>query len=1579
MTNYRKHFLVLLLLWVGVALNAAPLTREQARLRAVEFLKNARGSRQLAPVQNLNKLAPRRAKAADSQLELYYVFNRGESEGYVIASGDDRTLPILGYTDNGEFDYNTLPDNMRSWLDSREQELLELSMSPASGEPHRLPIHNRIDAMVTTKWNQGAPFNQECPMYFTLGRSVTGCVATAMAQILYYQRAKSVTETQAEIPGYTCSTNHPTYGKLTVEGIPAGSPIDWDNMVDTYGSSATEAQKRAVAQLMHYCGVAVYMNYTNSASSAYNYYITSALQKYFGYGSNTRLVYKASYSDEAWDNLIYKEIEAGRPVYLSGSNDGGGHAFVCDGYDGNYCYHINWGWGGTSDGFFLLSKLNPSSQGIGGSSGGYNNSNEAIIGWEPAEYGDKAMSFANATVKALCTKAFDRNGDGVFSYEEAATVTDLGTVFKDQTGITTFDELRYFTSLTTIPDSAFAGCTKLTMIKLPNSIKHIGANAFYDCRVLKNFFIPAGVKSMGKEAFFNCRVLPNQQIPIGVSRIESRTFGNCLAFTDMELHSGISYIGDQAFSGSTKLTNVTLKTFFPQYIELGSDVFSGINLSAATLNCMESTRQYFATTDQWKEFGTINEKDHLSRGKFASLEANKKFYIYNVGMGGFLTKGEAYGTQAVVADIDAPMTFEFRQAEDMPDGVYYLYSNDTGKSNHILFRSNTDNMVGNGVNACFVDGKLSENAYWKVALVEGKDNIYTLQIPDNFTDYKPGQFLGIQPSHASNAATPTYGAYSDVEYSDYGLSCQWMLVAYDETGTETYQRMMELKNLLDIATSKRIDAEDEWAVYSNHDSDIDTIDKACRNLRRQLGFINFTDRYARSIFMTFCDADQNGEISYAEAANIQAKDLSMNFYNQPKITDLTELKYFTGLTYLFESCFHGCSSLRNIVIPESVVELKRLALGTCSSLTSIEIPKNVTIIGDRTFYSCKGLKEVRLAVNDPNKITLGSEIFTNLDLSTMVLYVPQGSKELYAQANVWKDFGEIREMRGPQTPDFTKPEANTDYYIYNMGMKGYIGKGEAWGTQATIDTDGLVYQLRRTASMPDGVYYLYSDGTGSNNHAMFRTSTDDKVGQGVKTCFVDGAVTNKTYWKIQEVEGLENVYTLSVPETEADYVAGEYLGTDKNHTSNFAKGTHGLYWDINYENNPLNCQWGFISVKEVEAAKALFALTETLKELLVAADAREVEATAEHAVYDNFESTEEEVSNAINSLRRKLGYIDFADSRAKTLCVNKWDTNEDGELDMTEAAAVTNISTVFRSATSMKNFEELRYFTSLTKIPDEAFRGCTTLTSIYLPAGVTSIGSNAFASCSALKYMAVLNEKGTIEATDANLPAKLTAFVSQNLLDIYSENSAWSKATIREFTGVPTITATDASRQYGRSNPGFSYEVTGAPVNGEPTLTCEAVAKSPVGEYAITVKAGTITSANLATVDGTLTIERAPLTLTARSFTRNKGEENPEFTFINSTLRNSEKIDDILLVRPTLTCEATADSPAGVYEICIFGAETENYEITYVNGKLTVEDTDAIQGIEADGKEGTAYDLSGRPTKATRRGVYIVNGKKVVK
>lgn len=358
----RRFLLPILLTVMAEAAMAAPVTWQQARQKASEQLHG----KQLTRVET-----PRlTSKAGTPGLSApYYIFNAERDGGYVIVSGDDATDPILGYADKGNIDPDHMPDNMKAWLEGYAQQIGMLS--GGSVQPARVPNHTAIATMLTCSWDQTAPFNNECPLS---GKShcVTGCVATAMAQVMYYH----------QWPQASCTTI-PEYTKRGVkrEALPPVT-FNWSAMRDTYDDADTDEGAQAVATLMHYCGRSVQMGYALSGSDAISQLIAPALTNYFGYDPGAQLIHRDGYSAAEWDALIYAELAAGRPVLYCGSATDVGHQFVCDGYDGKGNYHINWGWSGYLNGYFKLSILNPDGTGTGGSSttDGYTFDQNAVIG-----------------------------------------------------------------------------------------------------------------------------------------------------------------------------------------------------------------------------------------------------------------------------------------------------------------------------------------------------------------------------------------------------------------------------------------------------------------------------------------------------------------------------------------------------------------------------------------------------------------------------------------------------------------------------------------------------------------------------------------------------------------------------------------------------------------------------------------------------------------------------------------------------------------------------------------------------------------------------------------------------------------------------------------------------------------------------------------------------------------------------------------------------------------------------------------------------------------------------------------------
>ena len=1589
----RRGAVAAVLMAVASVALANPITLEQAQERAQAFLKHKRGAQRLTPVTRGSRLAPRYRQPATGT-NLYYVFDRGTDEGFVIVSGDDQTPAVLGYTDSGKFDYNTIPDNMREWLDGYARQIADVQQ--AGYQASELPVaalktHDPIGVMVESRWNQGYPYNLLCPDYFRQGTSVTGCVATAMAQVLYYHRAQAPRELLDEIPDYTVADSHTTYGDFHVKGHPAGAPIDWDNMQAVYDANSTPQQRRAVAELMSYCGTAVRMMYTNSSSGAYSSDVPDAMRKYFGYPSSCRVVNRSDVSEEKFDETVYAELAKGDPVYLSGSNGSGGHAFVCDGYDGNLCYHINWGWGGGSDGYFLLANLKPGSPGIGGSAGGYSDGQAAVVGLHLDDWSQKAMTFTDSRVRALVAEKWDTDGDKKVSYAEAAAVTDLGDVFKGA-AMRSFNELYWFTGVTELPADAFAGCSSMSSIRLPKHLRRIGDRAFEGCTGLKTVEMPSSLQQVGSAAFSGCQKLVNFQLPEGVAAIGERCFENCPALTSFVVPAYVAAIGDRAFSGCQKLTGVTFESLQPENVVAGKELFEGVDLAAAHLTVAQGTEQFFRTTAPWNAFGNMSEERSLAGGKVTAPTADQVVYLYNVGTQRYLAAGEAADVQGVVST--EPMRFRVGHTEAMPEGTYYLSAEDISGSSHYFFRQSTNSTVGSGVMATFLNGNGTRigardmSGWWNVQ--EVSKGVYTLQTPADAKGYAEGEFLGADRNHATAFASPTEGVYSDVSYDASPRNCQWMFISCDEADAARFEAARVLGHLLDMADGTELNVSVERAVYDNMSATVEELQEAQGRMRKKLGLMAFASEEVREVCLEYWDLDYDGELTAYEiggAPNIYTR------FQACKMKSFDEFQYFKGVSAVPSRAFSGCSKMTSAVLPQGIVTVGSSAFLNCSALQELELPAYVSEIGYTAFAGCGALKTVRLHVINPEFLSVDETAFQDVDLSQATLYVPQGTRELYAAAAVWKDFGTIREMRSATRPRFSQFNVNEDGYVYNIGARKYINRGEAYGTQAVVAQTGMIYQFKRVSLSGQTCYYLYSEETGRENKNLFRSEDDSKVGQGIRTCFVDGGSNRLTdrsaYWNVEYVEGEEPYFTMQVPAAlKATYVEGEYLGTSINHATGAVSGTtQGLYWDVPREGNEANCLWAWVSMADVEAAQHFDDQVAQLKRYLQLASERSVDAKAEQAVYDNLDASPDEIRGALDALCRKLHFIRFDSEAAKRICVNNWDNDIDGELSYEEAAAVKELGEVFRAHTDIVTLEELQYFTGLTEIPEDAFRGCSKMLSIYLPAGVKKIGMRAFSSDRNLRYVVLMNPSGNVVDSDGcDIYPLSTIYVPAASIEAYRDDERWKENRIEEFTGVPVVMADTLSRAYGAGNGTLTFSVKGAPVNGTPKLATDINLKTEVGEYPITIEAGDITSQGVQLKDGIYKVVPATLTVAAKSYSREQGEENPTFEYTIKGFKNKET-EEVLTAKPVAVCEATKDSPAGRYEITFSGAQAANYDFEYVSGWLEVQAPDGVASA-ADGgqKPQQYYDLSGRKLKTAetqnpknlRKGILITEGKKLV-
>ena len=373
----ERRLLFILSLLLPTLLMANPVGKEQAQEKALSFVNGRSAAKARGPkaASNLSLVMSQ---------DCYHVFNIGTGDGFVIVSGDDCAPDILGYADSGTIDPQSMPDNMKAWLQGYADQIEWMKAHGVKADKSftTRAAKSSISPLLTSEWNQGEPYNNECPNFVNGARSVTGCVATAMAQIMYYHKWPA--KTIQEIPSYQFASGY-TGGPLTVSAISANTEFDWSNMTPYYDDSSNDAKKAAVATLMKVCGASVQMDYAdaiNGGSSASTSKVANALKIYFDYNGTAQNLSRNNFSYSQWIDIIYTELAADRPVLIGGQSTGGGHAFVCDGFDEDDLFHINWGWGGMSDGYFRISVLAPDEQGAGGSttSDGYRMWQDITVG-----------------------------------------------------------------------------------------------------------------------------------------------------------------------------------------------------------------------------------------------------------------------------------------------------------------------------------------------------------------------------------------------------------------------------------------------------------------------------------------------------------------------------------------------------------------------------------------------------------------------------------------------------------------------------------------------------------------------------------------------------------------------------------------------------------------------------------------------------------------------------------------------------------------------------------------------------------------------------------------------------------------------------------------------------------------------------------------------------------------------------------------------------------------------------------------------------------------------------------------------
>jgi hypothetical protein len=365
-------------LMIGTAV-AAPVNPKRAAALAQSFFSSQTGAK------SGNRLAD---VPTEWQYRGIYLFE-GANGGFVLVAADDAARPILGYSATGAMDTANMPPALQEWLKGYQKEidiLREAKGFPPHAEWYALEqgitpkdtVWEGVEPMLTTFWDQGYPYNGYCPR-----GSVTGCAATAQAQVMNYWK----------YPAFGQGSHSYTHVRYGVQQADFGHTLyDWENMPVEATASSPMVEKEAVALLMYHCGVSLEMDYSRDGSAAAGLAgisgyasIDNSLKDYFGYSNQMRVVHKDfGYGNAEWRDMIIADLDLGHPIVYTGAAEEGGHGFVCDGYDSRGYMHFNFGWSGRGDGYFPVDSISPGVGGVGGNvTYTFNMSNAALLGLVP--------------------------------------------------------------------------------------------------------------------------------------------------------------------------------------------------------------------------------------------------------------------------------------------------------------------------------------------------------------------------------------------------------------------------------------------------------------------------------------------------------------------------------------------------------------------------------------------------------------------------------------------------------------------------------------------------------------------------------------------------------------------------------------------------------------------------------------------------------------------------------------------------------------------------------------------------------------------------------------------------------------------------------------------------------------------------------------------------------------------------------------------------------------------------------------------------------------------------------------------
>ena len=1146
-------------------------------------------------------------------------------------------------------------------------------------------------------------------------------------------------------------------------------------------------------------------------------------------------------------------------------------------------------------------------------------------------------------------------------------------------------------SVTSIRDFAFSACSGLSSITIPNSVTSIGGGAFESCSGLtsikvgsgntkydsrngcnaiietstntlitgcKKTMIPNSVTNIGDYAFESCSGLTSIMIPNSVKSIGKGTFFGCSALSSITIPNSVTSLGHYAFSQCRALTSIVSEIVNP--FEIDESVFS--DYSKSTLTVPAGTKSRYQSTYYWNKFTNIVEASEVDTSTKRTIHVSTAGTLSNL-----ISNSDKYTIEELTLTGELNGT-DFRLIRDMAGGGFsYSYDYD------MFYDASNGKLTCLDISgAKIVSGGDAYIAYYDKGqgIKDGAPRYYYLNSPDIipvflFWNCKltsvilPNSLISIENAafkecrNLTSIIIPNYvtsiGSHAFTGCA--GLTSITIPNSVTSIGERAFQNCSGLMSIKVENGNKMFDSRNSCnAIIETSSNKLIT---GCKN--------TIIPNTVKSI----------GDYAFYSCSGLTSITIpnsvtTIGDYAFNRCSGISSMSIPSSVTIIGKGSFYGCSSLTSITMPNTITTIGDYAFSGCSGLTSITIPNSVTSIGYSAFEGCNALKSVYSLIEVPFEIP--SSTFSTYDEAT--LYVPKGTKQEYLATRFWYSFSKIddgTEYNYDKVREVFVSTAGTlsnyiseseKYYIEKLTLKGELngtdfrllremagnndlGKetgGRLWFldmSEAHIVHGGGNYLNSRSIDVPNGGAIIdigtlqvsiekddeLSDLLFAGCFVLKNVKLPESINSIGSCSFwgclgLDSIVIPKDVVRIGSeafdlCRSLKKIYSqIDLPFEISKDVFDEVIYSTA--TLVVPAGTKSKYQST-------NCWNKFTNI--VESNSGSTSIVVTVKNYN-----REYGDANPTFGYSVSGGTLSGTPKITCSATKTSSVGTYTIKIEKSSVTNSNVTFVDGTLTVTKAPLTITAKSYTRKKGVANPTFEVTY---------SGFKNGET---------ESVLTKKPIISC----YATVSSPAGIYEITASGAQA-----------ENYDISYVKGTLTIVEAANI-IVTAKNSNREYGEANPTFYYTVSGGTLSGTPKVTCTATKTSAVGTYTIKIEKGSVTNSNVTFVDGTLTVTKAPLTITANSYTRKKGVANPTFEVTYSGFKNGET-ESVLTRKPTISCSATTSSNVGTYNITVSGAQAQNYDISYVNGTLTITEEDIARFT----KDGISYVCTTSTSSAT--------------